>query len=61
MAVVLDFRLFKLCINFRKTLSSGFPNASTDREYVSRTTFFGLVSSWVAVSVAVRSACASAL
>ena len=63
-AVVLDVRLFKLCIKFRKVQSSGFPDASdcsTDRESVRSTTFFGIVFSWVTVSVAVRSACASAL
>ena len=32
-----------------------------DRESVRSTTFFGLVSSWVTVSVAVRGACANAL
>ena len=50
---------FIFCINFRKM--SGFLDASdcsTDREPVRSTTFFGLVSSWVTVSVAVRSASA---
>ena len=57
MQVSIDVRLwflisesFIFCINFRKMLSSGFPDASDfsiDREPVRSTTFFGLVSSWV--------------
>ena len=55
-AVVLDVRLFKLCIKFRMVLSSGFPDASdccTERESVRSTTFLTAYvfrfrrSSWV--------------